>query len=398
MPYMCDPRHAPDTLFFVSEEDWRLFPEDEAVDADAVAAEVFAAHGGGPLPGFPEVVNLGSRPTVSLFRAFDHDTGEPLAPEDSHGPPQDSHSAGVKPKQPGWEQVAGRFYKRQPKASRTERGKALPASQELSDMVKMITAASRSACGEIVWLSWNGRKTSGHRAKPSYGSQLIAVTHTGAKALAEAFDQERVERGHWDISLRTWLLSPEGKSAVAASYLYPAVGSFKGHTSGCDPKLGVRNPQWGQNWCQAGTRKSDVRKNSRDRHFGLFTVSGVQWVRQVVPESEADDLNWKTLKPQEDQAARAWHDWGRKHRGAPELLTGFAAHQEVLDEESADYAFRRSKRKRRAARAAMVSYSFRDFVEDPREAGMTKEANLCIDGRISESHWNRWLFCFGFSN
>ena len=30
LPYMTDPRHAPDTLFFVVEEDWRLFPSVEA--------------------------------------------------------------------------------------------------------------------------------------------------------------------------------------------------------------------------------------------------------------------------------------------------------------------------------------------------------------------------------
>ena len=64
---MCDTRHAPDTLFFVSEEDWRLYPEDEEVDADTVAWEVFERHGGQASSSFAERVNEGpQRPMVSL--------------------------------------------------------------------------------------------------------------------------------------------------------------------------------------------------------------------------------------------------------------------------------------------------------------------------------------------
>ena len=115
---MCDTRHAPDTLFFVSEEDWRVYPEDEEVDAEAVAREVFERHGGKPLSVFAEQLNQPPpRPMASLSRAYDSVTGEPFAPETHTGPPQDSSSAGVEPLQEGWEQVAGCLYTRPRKAA-----------------------------------------------------------------------------------------------------------------------------------------------------------------------------------------------------------------------------------------------------------------------------------------
>ena len=49
LPYMTDPRHADDTLFFVCEEDFRLFEKDQPSQADLLWAEAEA----GPLSQSP---------------------------------------------------------------------------------------------------------------------------------------------------------------------------------------------------------------------------------------------------------------------------------------------------------------------------------------------------------
>jgi hypothetical protein len=44
LPYILDPRHAPDTLFLVAEEDFRVYAEDAAVSPATIAATA-ALHG-----------------------------------------------------------------------------------------------------------------------------------------------------------------------------------------------------------------------------------------------------------------------------------------------------------------------------------------------------------------
>ena len=35
LPYCADPRHAPDTKFFIIEQDWRLYPEDLEINFES---------------------------------------------------------------------------------------------------------------------------------------------------------------------------------------------------------------------------------------------------------------------------------------------------------------------------------------------------------------------------
>ena len=251
----------------------------------------------------------------------------------------------------------------------------------------MCTLAHRHNQGDIVWLSWNGRSQRGGRAKPSFGGQLIAVTVTGARALAAAAAAGELPKTHWDVTLRNWLNSPQGRQSVGASYAYPAVGSFKGHQSQCDPKIGVRNPNWSASWCQKGTRASRV-ESLPNRHLGSFVTKGLEWIAEIkLPETTPGLLNWKTLRPEEDKAARRWSDWVREHRGAPPLATGWAAHREVLPESAADYSFRSSKRNRRQARAAMVGYAHRIFVDDETQVmTVSNKSTSILPDRISRHH------------
>ena len=109
----------------------------------------------------------------------------------------------------------------------------------------MCTLVHRADIGDIIWLSWNGRSARGGRAKPAFGAQLIAVTVTGARALSAAGHAGEMTKGHRDIVLRNWLASPHGQHRVDSSYLYPAVGSFKGRWCRCDPELALLRKRQG---------------------------------------------------------------------------------------------------------------------------------------------------------
>ena len=193
---MTDPRHAPDTLFFVAEEDWRLFPEDEGIDAEVVAKQVFEDAGGASsTSAFAETVNQGSTQVkVSLTRAYDITTGEPFAPERNTGRAQGSDSAGVEPAQPGREKSAGSFYRRPAKPSVKKEEDTKPG-RHLEYLVKMVTLAHCTDVGDFVWLTWCGRSQRGGRAKPSNGTMLVAVSVAGAQALAAAGEEGKIPEG-----------------------------------------------------------------------------------------------------------------------------------------------------------------------------------------------------------
>ena len=372
LPYMTDSRHAPDTLFFVCEEDWRLYPTAERVDAAAVAKEVYTAIAQ-PLAPFPEQPSAAAVPSVSLRKAFPPTSGEPFAPDEDDGPEAVPHDAGVDPQSAGWERSAGAFYTRQAKPTRRADVESLAPSQEVQDLVKICTLASRRDCGDLIWMSWNGKNERGMRAKPCYGAQMIAVTVTGARNLLDAINRGELPKKHWDVVLRDWLNDPDRASSIGASYVYPAIGNFKEHHSGITDK--VRTNLWDEKWCQPGTRQSDWPEGEQ-RYLcrWLERGAGVDWSTKIVlPEKSEGLLSWKTLRPEEDEDARWEHEWRRWHQGAKPLLTPMAAPNETAFEQgAAPFEPPQTKRGKRQLRANKVNYSHRIFVDDGDQAANKK--------------------------
>jgi hypothetical protein len=82
-----------------------------------------------------------------------------------------------------------------------------------------------------------------------------------------------------DISLKNWLEKPVNKltrcsngTDMGACFVYPCIGNFSEHKSGCEPGLGVRESTWSSPWVQEGTRSTFG--GLHRRHFGFFTHSG----------------------------------------------------------------------------------------------------------------------------
>ena len=182
-PYFGDPRHPPDTLFLVAESDFRLCrghccpnwlddvserfahsdvqPMDIAGEQVTTSEEEEGETGGAPRP--PPFRDVGKGATGTRYQ---------------YGPWQAQHL---------------------PEAADV----AWHEKQELADLIRIATLASRANRGDLIWYGYS--RTQPNEARPSkpalinFGSQLIAVTAKGAVALKEALD--RAQPGHFDLAV-----------------------------------------------------------------------------------------------------------------------------------------------------------------------------------------------------
>ena len=196
IPYMADPRHAPDTLFFVCEEDFRFYAAEESVEPSTIGTQLQR------LSKEPVAFDTlqevpGSRSgTVNLRDVYmGRLQAAPLLGEESweFGQPYEE-----------WLQCVGAFYARPVKLSSAQLA-AIDMTEELQDLVKLCTAAHRSGRGDLVWLSWDGFDRKGCKQRPAHACTLLAVSHRGACILNEAARAGAFKLKHWDLALLEWL-------------------------------------------------------------------------------------------------------------------------------------------------------------------------------------------------
>ena len=205
LPYMADSRHAPDTLFFVAEEDFRLTREHAALTPEQVAGRLATKP-----TGFQE---MPGEATISLDELYQRRT--------SLAPLQGDAAAGATCESafPDAEAVAMLgFYRRRRKPSAAE---LQNVSQELHDLVKICTYAHRQRAGGLVWLSWcGGAGGKSRKTAPCHGSTLLAISAWFARQLLLNFD--KFEFMHFDIALRNVLQNPPADwTWCQASFVYP---------------------------------------------------------------------------------------------------------------------------------------------------------------------------------
>ena len=239
LPFMSDLRFAPDTLFLVAEEDWRLWradchrgastrPEDmpEGREGELSAPSSDAACFQ-PAEAAPQ-----TDPALCTLRSRRE------KPETRRGGP------------PGW----GRGKKATAKEVEETSG-------ELCDILHMVNCAHREARGDLVWLSYTTSKAA--KWTPTHGSTLVAVSARGARILHQNWDQWFKEPNHWDLCLKGALqeLSAKGEqSRLPSCYVFPSVGGFDDHISAFQ---NTKSPEVRECWwdgCgarQEGTRELD---------------------------------------------------------------------------------------------------------------------------------------------
>ena len=356
----------PDTLFLVSEADWRCY-EGECISGAALAASLQSV-----LPPTGHLATVVGQGEVTFREVYEERLREqPLRRVDETTEEEFR------------EADARMFYTREPvslsagrptAASGSKAGPAkaprLMPTQELLDIVQMCTLAHRAGRGDLVWLSWEGSKQ--RKSHPCHGSTLLAISHLRAASMLAEFP---FEFKHWDLALLSALLDGDRAAEWRASYTLPAVGHFQSHLSGCQEGLGVRESTSDRPWVQEGTRC--FKPAHRERWLMGFTKKNLDWVQHL--QLPAPGLHnafwWRTRRPAVDPGADV-PSTAASSQGAPAGLRKKPAqsadpHHVPLpraDVIVADASALTSKRQRTALRFNMNLYKWRHFVDTDEEA------------------------------
>ena len=347
---MCDPRHAPDTLFIVLEEDFRLYKHGGTDWSTAGAADPVSDSDTDHDPLLEEELyhayteRLHSAP----FTSANPLTDEPVASEHV-------------------EAVGHGFYTRTQKTGAAEFDSI---SSEIEDIVKLCTAAKRQGKGDLVWLTWDGgsgKKTSGAASKyrtthPFHASTMVAISHSGAKEMQRLWDR-CIGKGHMDVVLlRALMDSSEFRRCIPACFVYPSVGHYRTHHSAILSE--DRVAMWTLPCVQEGTRK--ITDTHKHRTLHEFCAKG--WPPQlgqavVLPEAWDVDLRWFTYNPDHPPESTADEPVASaKGKGKKQHRTVFAT--ENPTQHGRQLLHHSTKRQERQIRAARSFYSKRCFTSD----------------------------------
>ena len=271
LPLMSDLRFAPDTLFLVAEEDWRLW-ESDCAKGRKLGEDHLPDEREGEL----------SAPSREKGPWSQRPFGVDLGPEEEEVY-EDPRWAGL-PKAPKRERP--REPEQGPRGwGRPEQAKAgglKVASQELVDIVHICNEAHRAGHGELVWLCWNSSKAAPWTV--TYGSTLLAISARGARILKHHFAEQFPNPSHFDLALKTSLQNEDFQKIVKACYVWPSLGGFDDHQSAFqNTKVAeVRECSWKNNeHRQEGTREFDETGRA-------FSRSGPwhQWTLKLFPHQQ----------------------------------------------------------------------------------------------------------------
>ena len=174
-------------------------------------------------------------------------------------------------------------------------------SQELLDCVHIATAAHRKGVGNFIWLGWDGAKSKGRRSQPSHGLQLVAFTPAFASRFLSYLHTQ--EPAHLDIILRDWLVNEGGQEAVGASFIYPSCGSYETHKSGCERNL-TRETGFDDPWCGEGFRCD---KKGQRYLCQMQSSGGAHYLFKL--DLDAPGLHWRTQRPPCKWWDARWINW-----------------------------------------------------------------------------------------
>ena len=199
-------------------------------------------------------------------------------------------------------------------------------SGNVADLLRMATKCHRENMGDLIWFGWCSHDNGTAASWLSKGSTGIMINRRGAQTVAQAMEENKIQRGHIDLELLKWLRSPNEAKLARASYIYPSVGSFFQHPSGCDPKnfgeeQGGRPAGWNLKSASKGTRTHHDDKGQRSKWILQWSpeCGGKRervWV-PMPPDSELHSENfwWKSYKEEEPTASSKSAGKGEKRTG-----------------------------------------------------------------------------------
>ena len=180
-------------------------------------------------------------------------------------------------------------------------------TKPLRDLVKMSILAHREQRGDIIWACWQpggaGVAIKDIRRINS-GAMLIMVTPDGADKIGAQLNKgpgEGMQPSHFDLALKQWLCKASRNEEAKACYVFPPVGNYTTHISGCDTKhfgegTSGRPNCWSEQWCCEGTT-SDEDPQRRPKRFLCWNGDSnyADIGSADVDESIAGKLEWRSF-------------------------------------------------------------------------------------------------------
>lgn len=357
LPYCLSPKHAPDTLFIVAEEDWRLEASDcvRLEDTDTYRRYEEAMAMTNERRARNLAASASSAEPVAALAPPSPGYWEPLPEADYDVEEEGLEAVYVAP---GGEEAAGPAAEPVAAASEPEewlrrtlkpKTKEVNFPQSLKDVVRICTLAHRIGYGDFVWLSWDGIRK-GRKLHPSHATTAFGLTQTGARLLLEMFLAE-VAPGHIDHLFKNHLYNDWWRGRLRACYVCRTLGGYVSHHSDVD--LEERENNFDAAWVQSGTR------GGQERTLRRIHPEHTHVLRRIREDEvlDGDAFFWRTLA--------AEGDWD------PDLATRIPRYEPGLRNaiEDQEQPWDQSRRSKRAMRGHRHAASFRRWTEDPQEAG-----------------------------
>jgi hypothetical protein len=268
---MCHPDTPDDTLFIVAEEDFRLQE----------------SHGGSAGP--DDLLDWEARPSTTAASSSGARGSGWWGPagelDASAGTPFPEQVLGEESSEINYRLQARAVKGRQPDI-------AAQCDPSLRDLVKYASAAHRAKVGDLIWCTWCG--THQRPGTPSHGTTLVMISKSGAHILNSKV-KTITDPTHWDVWLSKFLLNKEESRTLRSSFIWPSIGSFCQHVSGCEVQYAVeeRPTEWAAKWVGPGTRGVPD-KCDKGRWICSFDKDD-RW-KKLVPTVELDATvyQWKT--------------------------------------------------------------------------------------------------------
>ena len=337
MPLALDSRLPLDCLFMIFEEDFRFWP----VNQD------------------PDLIDYDKR-VMSLLkfrkeRASSSNQGSlPPLEEDTPLPPWRST------KRRGQEKPEGRFFSSATRGSSEPTAKDEGYTENVADLVRWATVAHREGCGNLVWIGWVPHKKPSHM---HHGGHCLLLSKDGMVKVAEAMGNGGIAKGHIDLKLRCWLQQPGVSKDVGACYIFPPLGGYIQHESGCDPQqygshTAGRPSLFDDGNPAYGTRVAHDPKH-RTKWLIQFAPKAADRVWIATPDDAtlaSDECLWRSVR--EPTASDSEDDQS-------EAATSIDFSPDDEEDE-----WKKSKRYKRGERQFNLRQRFRHWVQDGQKAGV----------------------------
>ena len=189
------------------------------------------------------------------------------------------------------------------------------------------------------------------------------LSKDGMVKVAEAMGNGGIAKGHIDLKLRCWLQQPGVSKDVGACYIFPPLGGYIQHESGCDPQqygshTAGRPSLFDDGNPAYGTRVAHDPKH-RTKWLIQFAPKAADRVWIATPDDAtlaSDECLWRSVR--EPTASDSEDDQS-------EAATSIDFSPDDEEDE-----WKKSKRYKRGERQFNLRQRFRHWVQDGQKAGV----------------------------